>query len=119
MESLVVHPSSYECYRIGCPVLHAKAAAQCSSGFAHGRVIHCHVNSTTETVNSHFALWYRRWADPQSLDVSSPEGLVPKERADNALLGVKSLLDASSEKNISAGTTSSALSRFAIDCQSG
>ena len=34
-------------------------------------------------------------------------------------LGVKSLLNASSEKNISAGTTSLALSQFAIDCQSG
>ena len=83
VELPVIHPFSYKCDCIRCAVFITDTAAQYFNIFFHGRVIHDRINSVTETVNSHFTLWYWRWPDPQSLHFSPPEGLVPEKRTEN------------------------------------
>jgi hypothetical protein len=83
VESLTVHPLSYECHRISNAVFLAETVAQCSSVLAHGCVIHDHVNGVAETLNGESFLWYWRRSDSEALYVLPPEGLVSEERTDN------------------------------------
>jgi hypothetical protein len=61
-----------------------ETGAQCSGVLAHRCVIPHHVDSVAETLNGQSLLWYWRRPNSKALDVPSPEGLVPEERADNA-----------------------------------
>jgi hypothetical protein len=83
-ESIVIHPLSDERYRIQGTVFLSEKAAEFCSIFAHRRVICDCVNSAAERLCGQLPLWYGRRPDSEACDVSSPEGLVSKERTYDA-----------------------------------